>query len=40
MNINNLSYNQLIAIQNKLNYRPRKLLFFEIPAYIFYNFAC
>ena len=40
MDISNLSYNQIILIQNKLNYRPRKVLFFDTPASIFYNFAC
>lgn len=40
MNISNLSYNKLLAIQNKLNYRPRKVLHFVSPASIFYNFAC
>ena len=40
MDIRNLSYNQIILIQNKLNYRPRKVLFFDKPANIFYNFVC
>lgn len=40
MNISDLSYNKLLAIQNKLNYRPRKVLLFNSPASIFYNFAC
>ena len=40
MDISKLSYNQIILIQNKLNYRPRKVLFFDTPASIFYNFAC
>ena len=39
MNIKYLSYNQLLVIQNILNYRPRKVLFFNFPANIFYNFA-
>ena len=39
MDIKQLSYNKLLVIQNKLNYRPRKALFFNSPAYIFYNFA-
>lgn len=38
-NIKHLSYNKLVFIQNLLNYRPRKLLFFLTPAQIFYNFA-
>ena len=40
MNISNLSYNKLLVIQNKLNYRPRKTLSFNHPAALFYNFAC
>ena len=40
MNISNLSYNKLLATQNKLNYRPRKVLLFVSPASLFYNFAC
>ena len=40
MNISNLTYNNLLVIQNKLNYRPRKLLSFCHPAALFYNFAC
>lgn len=40
MNINDLSYNNLIVIQNKLNYKSSKLLFFDFPTNIFYNFAC
>lgn len=40
LNINNLSYNKLLVFQNMLNYRPRKSLFFNSPAHIFYNFAC
>ncbi len=40
MNIREISYNKLLVIQNKLNYRPRKVLFFESPAFFFYNFAC
>ena len=39
MIINNLSYNKLVAIQNLLNYRPRKVLFYKTPANIFYNFT-
>ena len=39
MNIKQLSYNKLLVIQNMLNYRPRKVLFFDYPANIFYNFA-
>lgn len=39
MNINNLSYNRLVVIQNLLNYRPRKVLFYKSPANIFYNFT-
>lgn len=39
MDIKQLSHNKLLVIQNKLNYRPRKVLFFNSPAYIFYNFA-
>lgn len=40
LNINQLSYNRLLVIQNMLNYRPRKTLLFDTPANIFYNFAC
>jgi IS30 family transposase len=40
MNINNLTYNELLVIQNKLNYRPRKVIAFNYPAALFYNFAC
>lgn len=40
MNISNLTYNNLLVIQNKLNYRPRKVLAFNHPAALFYNFAC
>ena len=40
MNINNITYNKLLAIQNKLNYRPRKVIAFNNPATLFYNFAC
>lgn len=40
MNISNLTYNNLLVIQNKLNYKPRKLLAFCHPASLFYNFAC
>lgn len=40
MNVNNLTYNNLLVIQNKLNYRPRKVLAFNHPAELFYNFAC
>ena len=40
MNISNLTYNKLLTIQNKLNYRPRKVLLFNHPAQLFYNFAC
>ena len=40
MNISNLTYNNLLVIQNKLNYRPRKVLAFNNPAALFYNFAC
>ena len=29
MGIKHLSYNKLLVIQNKLNYRPRKALFFN-----------
>ena len=39
MNIRHLSRNKLLVIQNMLNYRPRKVLFFNFPANIFYNFA-
>ena len=39
MNIRYLSRNKLLVIQNMLNYRPRKVLFFNFPANIFYNFA-
>ena len=39
MNIKYLSHNQLLVIPKKLNYRPRKVLFFNFPANIFYNFA-
>lgn len=39
MNIKLLSFNNLLAIQNKLNYRPRKCIFFNSPAVLFYNFA-
>ena len=40
MNISNITYNKLIVIQNKLNYRPRKVIAFNKPATFFYNFAC
>ena len=40
MNISNLSHNKLLTIQNKLNYRPRKVLNFIHPTELFYNFAC
>ena len=40
MNISNLTYNNLLVIQNKLNYRPRKVLAFNHTAALFYNFAC
>lgn len=40
MNIRNITYNNLLVIQNKLNYRPRKVLAFNHPAALFYNFAC
>ena len=40
MDIRQLSHNKLMVIQNKLNYRPRKVLFFNSPASCFYNFAC
>ena len=39
MNIRYLSRNKLLVIHNMLNYRPRKVLFFNFPANIFYNFA-
>lgn len=39
MNISNLSYNNIISIQLKLNSRPRKSLFYNSPSSIFYNFA-
>ena len=39
MDISRLSFNQLLAVQHKINYRPRKMLFFNSPAYLFYNFA-
>lgn len=39
MNIKDLSYNKLLVIQNNLNTRPRKTLFFNSPAAFFYNFA-
>lgn len=39
MNIKLLSFNKLLVIQNKLNYRPRKVIFFNSPADLFYNFA-
>ncbi len=39
MNIKQLSHNNLMVIQNTLNYRPRKVLFFRSPADLFYNFA-
>jgi IS30 family transposase len=39
MDISGLSFNQLLSIQHKINYRPRKMLFFNSPAYLFYNFA-
>lgn len=40
MNISNITFNNLLVIQNKLNYRPRKVLAFNHPAALFYNFAC
>ena len=40
MNISNITYNKLLVIQNKLNYRPRKVIAFNKPATFFYNFAC
>ena len=40
MNISNLSHNKLLTIQNKLNYRPRKVLNFIHPTELFYNFVC
>ena len=40
MNISNITSNNLLVIQNKLNYRPRKVLAFNHPAALFYNFAC
>lgn len=40
MNISNITYNKLLFIQNKLNYRPRKVIAFNNPAALFYNFAC
>ena len=40
MDIKQLTHNKLLVIQNTLNYRPRKVLFFNSPANIFYNFAC
>ena len=40
MNISNITYNKLLVIQNKLNYRPRKVIAFNNPADLFYNFAC
>ena len=40
MNISNLTYNNLLVIQNKLNYRSRKVLAFNHTAALFYNFAC
>jgi len=40
MNISNITHNNLLVIQNKLNYRPRKVLAFNNPATLFYNFAC
>lgn len=39
MNIKQLTYNKILVLQNKLNYRPRKVLSFESPAHIFYNLA-
>lgn len=39
MDIKHLSHNNLMVIQNTLNYRPRKVLFFRRPADLFYNFA-
>lgn len=39
MDISDLSFNKLLSIQHKINYRPRKKLFFNSPAYLFYNFA-
>ncbi len=40
MNISNIEHNKLIVIQNKLNYRPQKVIAFNNPATLFYNFAC
>ncbi len=39
MNIRQLTYNKILVLQNKLNYRPRKVLSFDCPAHVFYNFA-
>ena len=39
MNIKQLTYNKILVFQNKLNYRPRKVLSFDFPANVFYNFA-
>ena len=38
LNIGNLSYNKHIVVQNKLNYRPRKMLSFNQIAAFLYNF--
>lgn len=37
MVISNLSYNKIVAVQNLLNHRSRKVLTFKNPA-DFYNF--
>ena len=39
MDISGLSFNKLLSIQHKINYRPRKKFFFNSPAYLFYNFT-
>jgi transposase, IS30 family len=39
MNIRQLTYNKILVLQNKLNYRPRKELSFDCPAHVFYIFA-
>jgi IS30 family transposase len=37
--IKNLNYDHLLAIQNKINHRPRKILNYTAPTFVFYNFA-